>query len=167
MDTLPAFEDTPRRHGLGIPALLFFVAATAGVAWLGSLATGQSVESDWLASLNKPAFYPPDAAFGIVWTILYMLIAVSGWLAWRSGGGRGVLVPWILQLALNLGWTLAFFGSRNPELAMLVIIALLGVAIWTALAMRPVSRSAALMFLPYILWVGFASVLNWSIVRLN
>jgi tryptophan-rich sensory protein len=61
----------------------------------------------------------------------------------------------------------AFFGWRNPSLAMLVIIALLGAAIWTALAMRSASRAAALMFLPYIVWVAFAGVLNWSIVLLN
>jgi tryptophan-rich sensory protein len=167
MHTVPGYERIPRRPGLGIPALLLFAAATASVAWLGSLATAQSVESRWFAALEKPGFYPPDAAFGIVWTILYVLIALSAWLAWRNGGGREVLIPWSIQLVLNLGWTVAFFGSRNPEMAMLVIIALLGAAIWTALAMRPTSRAAALMFLPYILWVAFAAVLNWSIVRLN
>lgn len=137
------------------------------MAGLGSWITAESVESQWFAALAKPAFYPPEASFGIVWTILYALIAVSVWIAWRGGGRAEVLIPWFIQLVLNLGWTMAFFGARAPEMAMVAIIALLGAAIWTAVAMWPHSRVAAFMFAPYILWVAFAAALNWSIVALN
>ncbi len=167
MHSRPAFHRAPRSSLSDLAALPIFGGATALVAGLGSWVTADSVESQWFAALAKPAFYPPNASFGIVWTILYVLIAVSAWLAWRGGGRAEVLVPWIIQLALNLGWTLAFFGARAPELGMVVIIALLGAAIWTAVAMWPYSQAAALMFAPYILWVAFAAALNWSIVALN
>lgn len=146
--------------------LLAFGAVTALVAWLGSVATRDSVNSEWFRSLEKPAFYPPDQLFGIVWTILYILIAIAGWMAWRKGGGFRVLVPWTIQILLNLGWTVVFFASQQPVWSMLVIVALIGATIWTAVAMRPFSIAAALMFVPYILWVTFAAVLNGSIVAL-
>lgn len=161
------FDRSPRNWAFGFAGLLVLAGCTALVAGLGSWATTRSVDSDWFASLDKPEFYPPDATFGIVWTILYVLIALSAWLALRAGGGRDVLVPWTIQLALNLCWTLAFFGVRSPRLGMVVIVALIATAIWTAWAMWPHSRVAMLMFVPYILWAVFAAVLNWSIVALN
>jgi tryptophan-rich sensory protein len=167
MHSEPAFDRARRGPLLDLAALVIFGGATVLVAALGSWITAGSVESQWFAALAKPAFYPPDATFGIVWTILYVLIAVSVWIAWRGGGRAEVLTPWFIQLALNLGWTLAFFGARAPGLGMVVIIALLGAAICTALAMWPHSRAAAVMFAPYILWVAFAAALNWSIVALN
>jgi tryptophan-rich sensory protein len=167
MHSEPAFDRAPRISLSDLAALVVFGGATALVAGFGSWITAESVKSQWFAALAKPAFYPPDASFGIVWTILYVLIAVSVWIAWRGGGRTEVLAPWFIQLALNLGWTLAFFGARAPEMGMVVIIPLLGAAIWTAVAMWPYSRAAALMFAPYILWVAFAAALNWSIVALN
>ena len=162
-----AFDRAPRSSKSDLAALVIFGGASALVAGLGSWITAESVESQWFAALAKPAFYPPEASFGIVWTILYALIAVSVWIAWRGGGRAEVLIPWFIQLVLNLGWTMAFFGARVPEMAMVAIIALLGAAIWTAVAMWPHSRVAAFMFAPYILWVAFAAALNWSIVALN
>lgn len=148
-------------------SLLAFGAVTALVAWLGSVATRESVDSEWFRSLEKPAFYPPDQLFGIVWTILYLLIALAGWMAWRNGGGFRVLVPWTIQILLNLGWTVFFFGSQQPGWAMSVIVALVAAASWTAWVMRRYSTTAALMFVPYILWVMFAGMLNGSIIALN
>lgn len=148
-------------------SLLAFAAVTALVAWLGSIATRESVNSEWFLSLDKPAFYPPDELFGIVWTILYIMIALAGWLAWRHGGGFRVLVPWTIQIVLNLGWTVFFFASQQPGWAMVVIVALVVAASWTAWVMRPYSTTAALMFVPYILWVIFAGVLNGAIIALN
>ena len=167
MQSEPAFDRAPRSRLSDLAALAIFGGATALVAGLGSWITAGSVESQWFDALAKPAFYPPSATFGIVWTILYVLIALSVWIAWRGGGRAEVLIPWFIQLALNLGWTMAFFGARAPEIGMVVIIALLLAAIWTAVAMWPHSRFAALMFVPYILWGAFAAVLNWSIVVLN
>lgn len=144
-----------------------FAAVTALVAWLGSIATRESVASEWFRSLDKPAFYPPDELFGIVWTILYIMIALAGWLSWRNGGGFRVLVPWTIQIVLNLGWTVFFFASQQPEWAMVVIVALVAAAIWTAWVMRRYSAAAALMFVPHVLWLIFAGVLNGSIIALN
>ena len=146
---------------------LTFAAVTALVAWLGSMATRESVDSEWLRSLEKPAFYPPDELFGIVWTILYVMIALAGWLAWRKGGGFRVRVPWAIQVVLSLGWTVVFFASQQPGWAMVVIVALVAAGAWTAWVMRRHSTAAAVMFVPYILWLIFAGVLNGSIVALN
>ena len=148
-------------------SLLVFAAATALVAWLGSMATQESVNSQWFETLEKPAFYPPNEVFGIVWTVLYVMIAIAGWLAWRNGGGLRTLRPWALQLVLNLAWTIVFFALEEPPWAMVVIVALFAAAVWTAVEMWKVSRAAGLLFVPYILWIGFAGVLNGAIVALN
>ena len=152
---------------IAIRSLLAFGAVTALAAWLGSIATTDSVDSDWFRTLEKPAFYPPDELFGIVWTVLYVLVALAGWLAWRNGGGMRALVPWTIQILLNLGWSVVFFGAREPGWGLVVVITLLAAAIWTAVAMAPSSRWAAILFVPYVLWIGFAAVLNAAIVFLN
>ena len=148
-------------------SLLVFAIATFLVAYLGSLATRSSVESTWFENLDKPVFYPPSFLFGLVWTILYVMIAFAGWLAWRNGGGTRTTIPWAIQLALNLGWTLIFFGAREPLWALVSIVALFGVTIWAAVVMWPHSRAATYLFVPYVMWVGFATVLNGAIVALN
>ena len=148
-------------------ALLVFAALTTLVAWLGSVMTMQSVNTDWFASLEKPGFYPPDAAFGIVWTVLYAFIALAGWLAWRNGGGVRGLVPWTIQLLLNLGWTVVFFGAQEPVWGLVVIVALFAAAIWAAASVHRFSQMATYLFVPYILWIGFAGILNGAIVALN
>lgn len=148
-------------------SLLAFGSVTAFVAILGSVATTDAVDSEWFASLEKPSFYPADSLFGVVWTILYVLIAVAGWLAWRNGGGLNVLVPWTIQIILNLGWSVFFFGAQQPGWALVVIIALLATSLWTAIAMWRHSHWASYLFVAYILWVAFATALNVSIVTLN
>lgn len=162
---------TTRSNGLlpwpQVRALLVFSGLTALVAWLGSVMTRESVNSEWFAALEKPAFYPPDAVFGIVWTILYVFVALAGWLAWRNGGGIRVLVPWTIQLLLNLGWTVVFFGAQAPGGAMVVIVALFLAAVWTAARMAGYSKLSAGLFVPYVLWIAFAGVLNGAIVALN
>lgn len=124
----------------------------------------------YYASLAKPAWAPPPWVFGPVWTLLYLMMAIAAWLAWRRGGWRaqrGPLALYLLQLALNALWTPVFFGLRNTGLAM-IVIALLGVAIvMTGSAFRPVSRVAAWFLVPYLVWVVFAAALNFSIWRLN
>jgi len=164
---MPA-EPAPESHvSTQVRSLLVFGAATALVAWLGSMATQESVDSQWFESLEKPAFYPPNETFGIVWTVLYVMIAVAGWLAWRSGGGLRTLRPWALQLVLNLGWTIVFFALEEPPWAIAVIVALFAASVWAAVEMGRVSRVAGFLFVPYILWIGFAGVLNGAIVALN
>lgn len=150
-----------------VGSLAAFGAATAVVAVLGSLANMSSIGSDWFADLEKPSFYPPGALFGIVWTVLYVMIAIAGWLAWRNGGGLRTLIPWTIQLVLNLGWSVFFFGSRQPGWALVVIVALLVTLVWTAYVMWSYSHTATYLFVPYVLWVTFATLLNGAIVALN
>lgn len=124
----------------------------------------------YYAALAKPAWAPPPWIFGPVWTVLYLMMAVAAWLVWREGGWRaqrGPLTLYLVQLVLNALWTPLFFGLRNPGLAFFEIV-LLGVAIvLTGRAFRPVSRLAAWMFVPYLIWVVFAAALNFSIWRLQ
>jgi len=135
----------------------------------GAASTGAFVRPGaWYASLVKPSWNPPAWLFGPVWTTLYLMIAAAGWLVWRRGAlGRTALVFWGLQIALNASWTLLFFGLHRPLWALFDIAALwlsILAFVWTA---WPASRAAALLFVPYLLWVGFATALNAALWRLN
>lgn len=149
--------------------LLVFVVATFGAAALGSAFTSTSVNT-WYAQLHKPAFNPPNWVFGPVWSTLYLLMAVSAWLVWRNGGWTGgsvALTLFIIQLALNVLWSALFFGLRQPGFAMIDIVLLLSAIIGTTVAFMPVSKLAFWLMGPYVLWVSFASVLNFKIWQLN
>lgn len=125
----------------------------------------------WYATLQKPAFTPPDAAFPIVWTILYVLMAVSAWLVWRSPGDEGdrktALVWFGIQLVVGILWSVAFFWLHSPAYGLAVILALLAAIVITIVLFDRLSRPAALLLIPYILWVCFAAGLNFSIWFLN
>jgi benzodiazapine receptor len=140
-----------------------------GAAGLGGLFTASSVGS-WFQTLSKPSWNPPDAVFGPVWSALFVMMAVAAWLVWRRVGaraGRTSLMLFGLQLVLNVGWSALFFGLRRPDLALLEI-ALLWLAIAaTAWSFRRHSGWAALLLLPYLAWVSFATGLNAAIWRLN
>ena len=149
--------------------LVTFGGATAVVAYAGARATQSSVD-DWYAGLRKPAFTPPNAVFGPVWSGLYVLMAWSAWRVWkkpRSPARRRALALWGTQLLLNGAWSPLFFGLRRPRTA-LVELALLGTSVaayaWSA---RKVDRKAAAVMVPYLGWLGFAGLLNEEIVRLN
>ena len=147
-------------------SLAIFLAAS----FLAALPGGLLTDAGWYVALNRPAWAPPGWLFGPVWTVLYVLIAVSGWLVWRRGGWAAQRIPLIafgIQLALNCAWTPIFFGARQIGLA-LVVIGVLGVAIAaTAALFWRVSRVAGGLMLPYLLWVSFATTLNFAIWRLN
>jgi tryptophan-rich sensory protein len=148
-------------------ALAAFGLGAVLAAGLGGLATSSSTDSAWFRSLDKPPWYPPSSAFGIVWTVLYVMIVVSGFLAWRSGAGRSALGWWWGQMALNLAWSVVFFGLRTPGWAMAVIVALAVAIVSTIRAFAPVDRRAAWLLAPYLAWVLFAASLNAAIVALN
>lgn len=150
-------------------ALAGFLVLTLAVGQIGSLPTGAALES-WYPGLVKPGFTPPDLAFPIVWTLIYIMMAVAAWLVWCRGGwrrSRGVLGLWGLQLALNLLWTFLFFGMRSPGLALLEAIVLLLVLVATLVAFDRHSRAAAWLLVPYLLWTGYAIALTFEIWRLN
>ena len=145
--------------------LLPFLAAVAVVAAVGGLAAGSAGRT--YAALELPPFAPPSWLFGPVWTVLYVMIAVAGWLAWRSSGWSLALTLWSAQLVLNLAWTPLFFAADLYVWALLDIVVLLGLVAWTAAAFRRTSGFAAALMVPYLLWVGFATALNAAIVVLN
>jgi translocator protein len=152
-------------------ALIGFLTACFAVAGLGSVITGpQTTPDGWFETLDKPFFNPPSWLFGPVWTVLYFLIALSGWLVWRRSGFFGAKVAMLLffgQLALNLLWTAIFFGLQAPALALIEILILWAAILLTTLVFRPLSRLAAMLLLPYLAWVTFAVVLNATIWWLN
>jgi tryptophan-rich sensory protein len=122
----------------------------------------------WYATLNKAPFNPPDWMFAPVWTALYAMIAIAGWRTWMQHGLRSTRMKlWIAQTALNFSWTPVFFGAHRPIAALVIIVALLAVIVAFIFAAWPRDRIAAWLFVPYALWVAFASVLNGAIVVLN
>jgi translocator protein len=137
--------------------------ASAAVSILGGLATATSVRT-WYQSLAKPGFTPPDAAFAPAWTALYIAMAIAAWLAWRQGAR---LLPYWLQLALNLAWSVLFFGLRRPDLALIELAALWLAILWTIVVFWRASMPAGLLMLPYLAWVSFAGALNFEVWRLN
>ncbi len=150
--------------GRDILRLLIFLAITFAVASFGAL----FMPGAWYAALEKPAWTPPSWLFGPVWTVLYVMIAVAGWLVWQRESRVGTpLVLWGAQLALNGVWSWLFFGLERPGLAALDIIVLLVLIATTALVFMRISRVAALLLVPYLAWVGFASALNIAIWQLN
>jgi translocator protein len=157
----PGRTREPPPGAANLVGLLVFAAAVAVVALIGGLAatdTGQEY-----AALDRPAWAPPAWLFGPVWTVLYVTIAVSGWLAWRRAGLSWVLAPYIVQLVLNAAWTPLFFGMSAYGLAAIEII-LLWLAIGaTVLAFGRVHAGAAWLLVPYWLWVTFAAALNVAI----
>jgi len=151
---------------VSIVALAGFVAA----CFLAALTGVRFPPGPWYERLNKPAWRPPNWLFAPVWTVLYVMMAVAGWLVWRQAGfaGAGVaLIVYALQLILNAAWTPLFFGLRRPDLG-LVDIVLLWLSIVAAIALFfPISVVAALLLVPYLAWVAFAGALNFALWRLN
>ena len=144
------------------------VCQLAGV--VGSIFTRASVSS-WYVALSKPSFTPPGWVFGPVWITLYALMGISAFVVWNKGfNNREVKVALILfgiQLLLNAFWSAAFFGLRSPLAGLIVIVILWLAILLTIFRFLDISTVAGLFLVPYILWVSFAAVLNFSIWRLN
>ena len=151
------------RDVLGLTA---FVILCFGVSAVGGRAAMPAV-AEWYPALRKPTWTPPSWVFGPVWTLLYPMVAVAGWLAWREGRSRIGPLVFLLQLALNAAWPWLFFAERRLDLAFYDIVALLLAILGTVVAFWRVSCAAALMLLPYLAWVGFAAALNHAIWKLN
>ena len=155
--------------GSSLLALGFALILTFGAAAIGGVATGTSVNS-WYLELAKPTWNPPGWVFGPVWTLLYTMMAISAWLVWRAAGwkrARLALGLYLVQLALNSLWSILFFGLQRPDWAMAEILALWCAIAATTAAFYRHSRLAAGLMIPYLAWVSFAAVLNYSIFRLN
>jgi len=144
--------------------VLVFVVAVVGIGWLIG---ATNLPGDWYAGLAKPGFVPPNWAFPVAWTILYIMIAVAGARTFaREPSGRAMLV-WATQLALNFAWSPVMFTMHQIGAALIILIALF-VAIVTYIGFEASrDRLAAALFVPYAAWVAFAGVLNAAIWRLN
>lgn len=142
------------------------VSGLAGV--VGSFFTISSIPA-WYDTLNKPVLNPPAWIFGPVWTILYLLMGISLWLVWKSNSNEKKKAIWlfIVQLALNAVWSPIFFGSHSIGNALAVIVLLWAAIVLTILIFKKISKTAAWLLVPYILWVSFAAYLNFAIWVLN
>lgn len=152
-----------------VAGLVLLVAICLGIGALGGAVTASSVTT-WYPTLAKPSFNPPSWVFGPVWTALYILMAIAAWRVWRAADrdtARDPLAVFALQLALNLGWSVAFFGLQKIGLAVLVIVALDLAVLSTAVLFRRVDVTASLLLVPYLAWIAFATVLNIALWRLN
>lgn len=150
------------------------LAASVGLCFLaafaGSIITLPSIPA-WYAGLNKPFFSPPNWIFGPVWTVLYLLMGIALYLIWNKGlknkNVRWAAKIFLVQLALNFAWSLMFFGFHSPLMAFLIIIVLWAMIVYAIYLFNKLSSLAALLLLPYILWVSFALILNLFIAILN
>jgi tryptophan-rich sensory protein len=140
------------------------------IGFLSSFATQSSV-NDWYVALNKPDFNPPNWIFAPVWTLLYIMMGVAAGIVWAKGfyhiWVKTALYHFGFQLLLNAAWSIVFFGFRQPFWALIVILTLLILLLLTIRWFRVVSSLAALLLVPYLLWVCFATVLNYKIWELN
>lgn len=145
-------------------ALAFFIF---GVVAVGTLIGTLFPAGEWHAALRKPWFNPPGWLFAPVWTFLYILIGIAGWRAWFVPAAQPLRSLWAAQMVLNFAWSPAFFGAQSPGLGLVVILPLLAVIVLYAVRAWRLDQTSTWLFLPYIAWVSFASLLNAAIYRLN
>jgi benzodiazapine receptor len=144
-------------------SLFVFLALVAAAS-----ATGALYEpGPFYAALAKPAWTPPDWIFAPAWAILYVMIALAGWIVWRAQGLGAALWVWLVQLCLNAAWPWLMFGRKQIDMAMIDVTAMWLVIVAFIVVAWPVRRSASLLFVPYLAWVSFAAALNFAVLRLN
>jgi len=144
------------------------ICETAGA--IGSLFTFSSIPT-WYANLKKPFFTPPNWLFGPAWTFLYFLMGISFYLIWEkskeNSQNKKAIFLFFLQLILNSLWSIIFFGLKSPFFAFLEIIILWFAILFTIIKFKLISKKAAYILIPYLCWVTFASILNFSVLILN
>jgi len=147
-------------------ALVGILLVTFAVAGISGASTSGTVRS-WYPTIAKPTWNPPDWVFGPTWTVLYAMMAVAAWLVWRRAGWGVPLILFGVQLALNAAWSPLFFGLHRIDLALVDIVALWAAIVATTVAFWKVTPGAGGLFVPYLAWVSFATVLNFTIWRMN
>ncbi|MBN1664094.1 MAG: tryptophan-rich sensory protein [Deltaproteobacteria bacterium] len=159
-----------RTTGITILRFMLSIVLCLSAGIIGSFFTAQSVDS-WYLLIQKPPITPPGWVFAPVWSVLYVLMGISFFLVWRqnlqSRAYRDALTVFIFQLLLNILWSMVFFGFRSIAGGLVVIVLLSGAIIRTMKIFFPFSRAASLLLLPYLIWVGYALVLNSWIFMLN
>ncbi len=144
------------------------VSLSAGI--IGSIFTSPAIPG-WYAALQKPVLNPPGWVFAPVWTILYILMGISLFLIWREGVKKKeiktAIIIFFVQLFLNASWSFVFFGMKNPGWALVNIISLWLIIITMTILFHKINKKAAYLLIPYIIWISFASYLNYAIWILN
>lgn len=151
-----------------VMGLLGWGVVTFAAAGVGARASTSA--ANFYAALALPAWAPPASVFGPVWTLLYTMMALAAWLVWRERGWRNAqpaLVLYLLQLAVNALWSWLFFGWKLGALAFVDILVLITLVCATIVAFARIHRGAAVMLLPYLAWISFASALNFAVWRGN
>ena len=168
MTAIPQASSRSTSVGRDIGLLLVSLALVGVVSVVGAGWTDTGSGS-WYDQLDKPAWTPPGPVFAVVWSVLYLLMAVAAWLVARQGLDRPdvhrALLAYGVQLAANLGWTATFFLAQRPGWAVVEILALLGAVVVTIALFDRVSTVAATLLVPYLLWIGFATSLTIAIAR--
>jgi tryptophan-rich sensory protein len=141
----------------------FLALVVGGGAVIGVL-TGPAA---WYAGLVKPPFNPPNWVFAPVWTVLYVLVAIAGWRLWRRQPRGSAMRLWWAQLALNFAWSPVFFSAHRIDIALAIIVLLFAAIVLFIVRSRKQDFVTAVLFVPYALWVAFASLLNASLLVLN
>ena len=157
---------SPTRSLIGLGA---WIGICFGAVFLGSIFTTPSIPT-WYASLAKPSWTPPDWLFGPIWSALYLMMALAAWLVWRRGGLAAAALPitlFMVQLVLNVTWSILFFGLRMPGVAFGEIVVLWFAILATLIAFWRATPLAGYLLLPYLIWVAFAAVLNFELWQLN
>jgi tryptophan-rich sensory protein len=149
--------------------LLVFVIICLAAGRLGAAITEPAL-AGWYAGLRKPEWTPPNIVFPVAWSLIFLAIGIAAWLVWKSaerGEARLPLTLFFGQLAINVLWSFSFFGQRNAFLGLVCLAALVVAVALTTIAFSRVSRAAGWLFLPYLLWLGYAGALNLAIWRMN
>ncbi len=149
--------------------LAIFIIVCLGAGGLGAIATTPEIDG-WYRSIAKPSWNPPGWIFGPVWTTLYIMMGIAAWLVWKPKGFNAAATPltlFVAQLGLNVAWSWIFFGMHQPGWAFVEIVILWLVIVATTLMFFQRSKVAGGLMVPYLAWVSFASVLNFTIWRLN
>jgi benzodiazapine receptor len=148
--------------------LVVSMVGTFGIAAVGTRATLRSLNT-WYVTLRKPVWVPSGRTIGMVWTVLYFVMAVAAWLVWRDLGSDAwlPLALYAAQLTLNALWSVLFFARRDPQAAFLGIVALWGAILATLVSFWTATLWAGVLFVPYLAWVTFAGNLNRIVAKMN
>jgi benzodiazapine receptor len=164
----PIINMSHRSPGSQAVGLVSWLALTFVAAGLGALASIDA--ASFYAQLVRPSWAPPASVFGPVWSVLYLLMGVAAWLVWREQPAKESTVAlglYVVQLAANALWSWLFFGWRIGAFAFVDVLVLLALIVATVAAFWRVRRLAAILLLPYLAWVSFASALTWSVWQGN
>ncbi|WP_051540816.1 TspO/MBR family protein [Ahrensia sp. 13_GOM-1096m] len=146
-----------------ISFIAFLILCVGGGALIGT----QNLPGDWYDGLTKPFFNPPSWLFGPVWTVLYAMIAVAGWRTWIRNANGTLMKIWFAQIALNFTWSPVFFTYHWTLFAALIILAMIVLTAIFIVSVWSKDRVAGWLMIPYLCWIGFASLLNISLWWLN